>query len=219
MKEKKFFLLALVLETMLLFAACDREEPQAAPAQNAAVSTEAAREVPAGEEASEADASGRGVQVTFDVQRMPTAASNQIALWVEDADGRVVRTVYASSFTAARRGYERRADSLRHWVAAARPDAMTDTQIDAVSSATLAPGHAKFFWDLKDDDGQEVPAGRYKLYLEGTLYWSSNILYTAELDTREAADGALSVTSERSEPENPENEDMLQNVTMQAVNF
>lgn len=33
-----------------------------------------------------------GVEINFDFSRMSTPASNQVAVWVEDASGKVIRT-------------------------------------------------------------------------------------------------------------------------------
>ena len=54
--------------------------------------------------------------------------------------------------------------------------------------------------------------GVYTVYLEGTLYWESNVLFSAVIDTRAAEPGELPVETQRSEPENSENENMLKNV-------
>lgn len=82
---------------------------------------------------------------------MPTKASNQITAWIEDEDGNILKTIYVSDFTGARRGYQKREDAVPHWVAAADPDALSDDQIDAVSSATLQTGSQSLVWDLTDD--------------------------------------------------------------------
>ena len=89
-----------------------------------------------------------GVQIEFDYNRMSTMASNQMALWVEDAEGTIVRTIFATNFTAGRRGYAFRDGALNHWVAAANPNELTDGELDAISSATPRQGHLTYVWDL-----------------------------------------------------------------------
>ena len=157
------------------------------------------------------------VVVSFDFTRMSTHASNQFAVWVEDADGNMVKTIFVPDFTAARRGYRLREDAVPSWVSAANPDAMTDQEIDAISSATPRAGAQQFTWDMTDAKGNPVPDGVYKIMVEGTLYWSSTVLYTAELDSATAAAGELPVTERRSEPDNKENEGMIQSVHVTMI--
>lgn len=67
-------------------------------------------------------------------------------------------------------------------------------------------------WDLTDASGKRVPDGKYFIKVEGTLYWSSNVLYSAQVDL---AGGSLRVSEtrqERSEKGNSRNAGMIQNV-------
>ena len=141
-------------------------------------------------------------------------ASNQFAVWIEDSDGNVVKTIYATDFTAVKRGYSNREDTLSHWVKAAEPEDMDETEIDAVSGATPQSGHQHFEWDLTDDEGQRVSDGQYSVKLEGTLFWSSNVVYTGFFSAEEAGEGELELLTERSEPDNTDNEKMIRNVRM-----
>ncbi len=158
-----------------------------------------------------------GVSIDFEYMRMSGKASNQLAVWVEDENGELVKTLLVTDFTAGRRGYENREDALNHWVTAAEPGERSDEEIDAVSSATPQAGTQHFSWDLTDENGQRVPDDRYYIRLEGTLYWSSNVLYTGMIDLKEAVPGELEITIERSEPDNTVNEAMIQNVRMSAM--
>ena len=155
------------------------------------------------------------VSVTFDTQHQNTLASNQYAIWVENADGNLIRTLYVSDFTGNRRGYERRKDALNHWVTKADPSDLTDKQMDAVSGPTPEDGSHTFTWDLKDNDGNQVPAGIYRIRVEGTLYWQSNVVYTGSFDTENP--GKTEVSEERSEPDNHANEAMITNVKMKGT--
>ena len=157
------------------------------------------------------------IEISFDFERMPTHASNQIAIWIEDADGELVKTILVTNFTAARRGYRNRDMAISNWVSAARPESMSDDQIDAISSATPSAGHLTYSWDLTDQNGNRVPDGIYTVYVEGTLYWESNVLFSTSLDTRETEPGELTVERMRSDPDNIENENMLKNVQIFAL--
>lgn len=150
--------------------------------------------------------------VSFDINRMSTMASNQIAVWVENTQGQTVKTLYVSNFTGKNRGYTRRDMSLNHWVKAARPADMTDKELDSVSSATPKTGKQTYTWDLTDSKGNPVPKGIYTIKAEGTLYWTSNVVYSGKIDIANLQKGPVTVTMQRSEPNNKENETMLQNV-------
>ena len=158
-----------------------------------------------------------GVEISFDFERMPTHASNQMAIWVEDADGELVKTVFVTKFASVRRGYRSRDMAISHWVGTANPESLSDEQIDAISSATPSAGSLTYSWDLSDQNGDRVPDGIYTVYLEGTLYWESNVLFSAVIDTRATEPGELSVEMLRSEPDNSENETMLKNVRIAAA--
>ena len=63
-----------------------------------------------------------------------------------------------------------------------------------------------------DAEGKKVPAGKYFIKLEGTLYAGSNVVYIGTVDL--AASSAIEMKMERSEPANNKNATMLQNVKM-----
>ena len=161
---------------------------------------------------SEADV--KGITVSFDYKRMNTMASNQFAIWVEDSDGKVVKTITVTDFTAARGGYLDRSDTLSSWVKSAEPDKMSDSEIDAVSGATPNSGRLEYQWDLTDNTGKRIESGVYTVKLEATLYWSSNVLYSAQIDLSQPISGELVTTEKRSKPDNMENQDMITNVKM-----
>ena len=102
------------------------------------------------------------------------------ALW-QTGSGRLVRTLYATSFTTEG-GYEYREDALPVWVSKAKPHALSSTQLDAITGATPQNGVLTYKWDGTDDNGNRVPPGRYTFFIEGTLYWKSRVIYSGELD-------------------------------------
>lgn len=157
------------------------------------------------------------VDISFQYQRMSTHASNQIAIWVEDSNGKLVRTILVTNFTARGHGYRNREDSLSAWVKAAKPKDMSDSEIDAISSAIPNSGTLAYSWDMTDNNGEPVPEGIYVVKTERTLYWSSNILYTAEINTEDTPAGRLKAQSVRSEPNNHDNENMITNFAVNVV--
>jgi hypothetical protein len=118
------------------------------------------------------------VEVSFTYTRQSGFASNQFALWIEDAQGRCVKTVYATSFTA-RGGWEKRAQSLPLWVKRSGLSGMKKNEIDALSGSTPSTGKLNYRWDAADAHGRPVPAGEYRVYLEATLRGENRVLYSA----------------------------------------
>ena len=103
-------------------------------------------------------------------------------------------------------------DQIR--VKSAEPDKMSDSEIDAISGATPNSGRLEYQWDLTDNTGKRIEIGVYTVKLEATLYWSSNVLYSAQIDLSQPISGELETTKNRSEPDNTENQDMITNVKM-----
>jgi len=116
--------------------------------------------------------------ISFDFNRQSGPASNQHAVWIEDMDGNVVRTLFASRWTADG-GYRRRPDSIALWAQRAGLANLTSAKVDAVSGATPATGHQSYTWDLTDAGGSTVPPGDYIIFVEGTLRWKNFVLYSA----------------------------------------
>ena len=157
-----------------------------------------------------------GIEIFFTYQRGTTIASNQLAVWVEDAEGAVVKTLLVTDFTAGRRGYRNRTMSLPAWVVAADPESMTDEEIDTVSGATPGQGELVYVWDFTNQSGERVPDGIYTVHVEGTFYWESDVLYTAVIDTTNLGN-EIPVEIERTAPDTHENENMISDVTIKVI--
>ncbi|MDR2687010.1 MAG: DUF2271 domain-containing protein [Oscillospiraceae bacterium] len=123
-----------------------------------------------------------GLIVTFDYEKQSGHASNQYAVWIEDMDGKLVKTLCATEFTA-KGGYKNRSDSLATWV----NKAMGVSDFDAVASATPKTGTWSCWWDLTDEAGDVVLPGTYKFLVEGTLRWKNYVLFTGEIEIGDAA--------------------------------
>ena len=138
-------------------------------------------------------------ELSFNYQKQAGAGSNQWAVWIENSEGKVVRTLTVTSFTSkgrgGRRGYTFRPTCVPTWVKNAKAEEMSDEQIDAVTGATpKESGIQTYTWDFKDADGKDVPAGDYKICLEATLYFNSIILYSGTFSTKDKA-GEIKLTS------------------------
>ena len=153
---------------------------------------------------------GKSLEVSFNYQKQAGAGSNQYAVWIENAKGEVVKTLFVTSFTTkgrargnqpAQRGYVMRPACVPSWVKASNAAQKSDQQLDAVTGATpQQSGIQTFTWDFKDAQGKAVPAGTYKVKVEATLYFDSDIIYTGTFTTN-GKPGAIKLTSELAKPD------------------
>ena len=121
------------------------------------------------------------VELSFDYARQSGMASNQIAAWVTDKDGAVVKTLFATNFTAGHGGWEYRKESLPQWVAESGVAGMGKPQLDAISRATPASGSVRYAWYLDDSEARPVPAGLYAVNVEATLRRENRVLFQAAI--------------------------------------
>ena len=117
-------------------------------------------------------------EISFTYTKINKIASNQFAVWVEDAQGRYVKTLYATRFTAAG-GWKKREQSIPLWVKQSNLAGMNKTQVDAITGPTPKNGTLRYSWDGTDSEGRTVPAGEYKIFVEASLYYENRVLYTA----------------------------------------
>jgi len=124
-------------------------------------------------------------EISFTFTRQTGSASNQYAIWIENAQGQHVKTLYATRWTA-NGGYRTRPASIPIWVRIFNLANMGRDQIDAVSGATPRTGTVTYTWDGNysaasgtGSNGAPVPNGDYVLVLEGTLRWENQVLYRA----------------------------------------
>lgn len=159
---------------------------------------------------SEAKGESKGIlEISFDFTRQRTIASNQYAVWIEDAEGNMVKTLYVTAFTG-RGGYLRRPDCLPTWVKKANPASLAPEEIDAISSATPKSGQQTYTWDGKDEEGNYVSLGEYRFFIEATLYWSNRVVFTGTFVYGGESIEDIPVTVERFGGK--ENEGMITNV-------
>jgi len=119
-------------------------------------------------------------EITFTFTRQTGSASNQFAVWIENAQGQFVKTLYATRYTA-NGGWERRATSIPVWVKKSNLSDMTKTQVDVITGATPRAGTLTYTWDGTDSSGASVPNGDYVIFLEGTLRWENQVYYRAPI--------------------------------------
>ena len=86
------------------------------------------------------------LELSFQYNKQPGPGSNQYAVWIENADGQVVKTLYVTEFTAKgrsrdgskpARGYTYRPSCTPTWVQHVGAESLTDQQIDAFTGPRL----------------------------------------------------------------------------------
>ena len=133
------------------------------------------------ESAQQAGASQGSLEITLDYTKQSGSASNQFAIWIEDANHEYVKTLYATRYTA-NGGYKVRPDSIYEWVEKSGLAGMSEAEVDAVSGATPGPGTQTYIWDLTDAGGTQVQDGGYFFLVEGTLRWKNRVLFTGYVE-------------------------------------
>jgi len=131
-------------------------------------------------------------ELTFTYTRLSGSASNQFAVWVEDAQGKYIKTLYATKYTATG-GWKRRETSIPIWVKKSGLADLSSSQVDAISGATPKTGTLVYTWDGTDSSGKAVPMEEYVLFLEATLRWENQVLYRAPISFRKGAAAKVSV--------------------------
>ena len=121
------------------------------------------------------------VVISFDYERISGSASNQYAVWIEDMDGNLIKTLYASRWTADG-GYRTRPDSIALWVEKSNRASMSGAEVDAVSGATPRTGTQTYTWDLTNVNGETILPGEYRFVVEGTLRWKNYVLYSGVIE-------------------------------------
>jgi tetratricopeptide (TPR) repeat protein len=82
----------------------------------------------------------------------------QTAVWIEDKNGKFVKTLYVSGFS----GHVKEKQLwLKEWAASSKY-----TDADAVTAASIDVGHHIYLWDLKDYSGKSIKSGEYVVKIE-----------------------------------------------------
>ena len=128
------------------------------------------------------------LELSFNYTKQAGPGSNQYAVWIENAEGQVVKTLFVTEFTAKgrsrdgskpARGYTYRTSCTPTWVQHVGAESLSDGQMDAFTGATPAEsGVQTFVWDFTDQDGQPVAKGTYRFYIEATYNGPSVVTHT-----------------------------------------
>lgn len=131
------------------------------------------------------------LEISFNYTKQAGGGSNQYAVWVENAQGQVVKTLFVTEFTTKgrsrdgskpQRGYTFRTSCVPTWVKHVDAENLTDEQMDAFTGATPAQsGVQTFTWDFTDQSGQPVPKGTYRFFVEATYNGTSVVTHCGEV--------------------------------------
>ena len=165
------------------------------------------------------------LELSFRYDKKAGPGSNQYAVWIEDADGQVVKTLFVTQLTSKgrgrggskpARGYTYRPSCTPTWVQHIDADSLSDQQIDAFTGATPAKsGVQTFTWDFTDQDGRPVAQGTYRFYIEATYNGPSVVTYTGTV-TCGAPAGDLPVEISYTEP-SEDRKDMVTDVKARMI--
>ena len=128
------------------------------------------------------------LELSFQYNKQVGPGSNQFAVWIENAEGQVVKTLFVTEFTAKgrsrdgskpARGYTFRTSCVPTWVQHVGAENLSDEQMDAVSGATpAASGVQTFTWDFTDQAGATVAKGDYHFFIEATYNGESYVTHS-----------------------------------------
>lgn len=134
-----------------------------------------------------------------------------MAAWIEDGNGKVVRTLFATKYVATK-GYKKQNQALPQWVKKSGVAQLDKAKVDAFTQATPQSGQVKVAWDGKDDSGKDAPDGTYTLVLEATLFQDSDAVYTGTFQ-KGGKEQTVEMKEKRTkEPDQAANKDMVTNV-------
>jgi len=130
--------------------------------------------------AAQSPASISGAEISFSFNKQSGFSSNQFAVWIEDSKGNLVKTLFATKYTASG-GWAKRASSIPLWVNKSGLSGLDKKDIDAFSGATPRTGALNYRWDGTDKNGGRVAPGEYRVFLEATLRDDNRVLCSASI--------------------------------------
>ena len=152
------------------------------------------------------------VEISFNYTRQAGPGSNQYAVWVENENNEVVKTLFVTHFSAlgrARngetpdRGYHYRPSCVHRWVENVKADNLSDAQLDAFTGATPSEdGVQTFVWDFTDESGKKVAAGNYRIWIEADLHdWTIKTFSCPVTADSNLKPGILDFSEDYSQPD------------------
>jgi len=119
--------------------------------------------------------------ISFDYAPPGGNATKQFAVWLEDLDGNFVKTLFATRFIA-NGGYQARPQAIPDWVERSGLKDAGSSDFDAATGATPAPGPVAFVLNMKGPEGEVIPPGDYRFFVEGSLRWANRVVYSGVIN-------------------------------------
>lgn len=120
------------------------------------------------------------VSICVTYKKQSGFSTNQFAIWVENAHGDYIKTIYVTSFTAGG-GFSKRPASIPLWVSNSGIKNQAARQVDAFSGPTPKSGRLCYGWDLTDTEGNRVADGDYNILVAGTVGENDQIIYAGSI--------------------------------------
>ncbi|MDH6357301.1 DUF2271 domain-containing protein [Parabacteroides sp. PF5-9] len=149
------------------------------------------------------------LSISFNYARNDGKGSNQYAIWIEDAQGNVVKNVYVTNFTG--KGGHATRPVVPTWVKKASPAQLTESQLDAFTGATPVSGLQTYTWDGTNNNGEVVSNGNYRFFVEATLFGPNRVVFSGSVKVGAEKQESIPVTTELF-AEAMDNRDMLTDV-------
>lgn len=148
------------------------------------------------------------IEISFDYNRVQKDyANNQFAVWLEDAEDRLVKTLFVTQFTATK-GWKKRKEALPVWREKVKAAGLQRVEVEAISGATPKAGPLQFSWELVSDT--PLAPGVYTYFVECNYYWEDVVLYSGKIRVGDKSD--KSSGQAHYSTENAENYSIIENV-------
>ncbi|MCC8199443.1 MAG: DUF2271 domain-containing protein [Tannerellaceae bacterium] len=154
------------------------------------------------------------VEISVSYERQEGRGSNQYAVWIEDLNGNLVKTLYVTRFTA-KGGYVERPDCTPVWREKAHAPALTEAQVDAITAPTPQTGVQVYTWDGTNLNGEPVEKGNYTFVVEANLLGASRVIFTGEVAL--GTESTVSPAPQYTTPEESANKNMITAVTARVI--
>jgi FAD:protein FMN transferase len=131
---------------------------------------------------------GFEVGIDYEIASVPAGRYRPpfVAVWIADAEGHTVRTLYHLGNRP-----RRYLDSNYAWWSGFNADGNGPQKLDSVTRPSREPGRYTAVWDGKDDGGRPVGQGRYTINIEMTREHGGHSLQKIVLDLGRASVSGL----------------------------
>ena len=155
------------------------------------------------------------VEISFDYNRADRDyANNQFAVWIEDLDGNLVKTLFVTRFTATK-CWKSRKETLPTWKEKANISTLKKDVFDTISGATPKAQQLVFTWKENSSDGSSIPSGEYRYFVECNYYWEDTVLYRGTIIVGNNTDTSKAVT--HFSTENAKDYALIENVAAKFI--